>query len=820
MTAFRTLKYSKYAIIILLFAFASCTRSPKEIKEESAKYFTQAVDYYQRGYYSNAKDLFIEVLNNEIELKLSDHTGECYLYLGLIEYNNADYETALEYNKKAVDYFNQRFNRRSQGIALNNIGNIYSQLGHYKKAVAEYIKSLNTSQFSADKEGEAIAQINIGSVYGEKGDYQSAFNYFSKGFEAYEIISDLQGQAVASNKIGEAYLHFGSLSDALNTFEFSRQTAENAGLAEFIPSIMNNIALTYFQMGDYNSALNALTFADEKIRKEDDPSTAWSIKNNLGDCFQKLFQYDTAIKNYNSAIEISDEAGELLNSAFIKLKIAGVKLLAADKNNGKAISGIGDKFAELADYFDGLNYIPGKLNALAGEAITLSIADKSEDALELMNEIKDLLNTNSLKISNRLTEYYCISPDISSAINFNVPFLISKKYETLLDFNAALDRRKVLNFLNDLNEFKLGDDAKNKTADSLKELNAEIRFLKFEIANEKGKTGQFKNDDKLDNLTARFDEFNSPDKNAFEDFISSAYKITTTDVKNIRGRLNDKQLLLYFFSSRDNITVAGLTKGALFTSELSVNEESLKGQVTSLIKNIEKNDTQNTFALLKGIYNRLILPVQKKLNNFDEIIFAPYFEDASLQYLPFQALIDNSGKYFCESKKIVYSGGFYQTGKAAGSGASMVIGQTSLKFASEVVSPSKTVKKYLLKTNPGEIFLFTPVYFSMGQPTSSYIELDADTTNIPEHNILFGEIAELAADKYVINNFFTDKKSSLKLFPFFIPASKQIVISHYNIPEEYKYKSAPVMIGFWDDIYQNLDKKNLYWISYFNYLKL
>ncbi len=820
MTAFRMLKYFKYFLLVLLFAFVSCSRSPKEIKEESAKYFTQAVDYYQRGYYTNAKDLFINVLSNENELKLSDRTGECYLYLGLIEYNYANYESALEYNKKAVEYFKQRFNRRSQGIALNNIGNIYSQLGHYKKAVVEYVKSLNTSQFSADKEGEAIAQLNIGSVYSEKGDYQSAFNYFSKGFEAYEIIGDLQGKAVASNKIGEAYLRFGSLSDALNSFEFSRGTAEDAGLAELIPSIMNNIALTYFQMGDYNSALNALIFADGKISKVVDPSTAWNIKNNLADCYQKLFQYDNAINNYKNAIEISDEAGELLNSAFIKLKIAGVRLLTADKNKQEELNDIKKSFSELTDYFEDVNFLPGKLNALTGEAISYSSQNNIDKSSMLMAEIKNLLETNSLKISNRLTEYYCIQPDISSSLNFYIPFLSAKKYEDLINFSASLDRRKFQTFLEDLNEFKFGDNDKNKSADSLKELSTEIRFLQFEIANENAKTGQFRNDDKLDNLTARFDDFNIKGKSPFEDFMLSEYKILPVDVKNIRAKLNDKQIVLYFFSGRNNVTVIGLAKNKIFANELSVNEESLKGQINSLIKNIESNDTTNSYPLLRGIYNRLILPVKKNLANYDEIIFAPYFQDASLQYLPYHALIDNNGKYFCESKKISYMGGIENNGGVTGGGNSIVVTTTSLKLNAMIIAPSKTAKQTLLTTNAANVIFFTPVYFSMVQPTSSYIELSSDSTNVPQYNILFGEMPMMSVKKIVINNFFTDKISSLKLFPSFIPSADKVIISHYNIPETYKLEVAGSLTANNFDFKHLSSGNSLYWISYFNYLKL
>lgn len=819
MTAFRTLRNSKILFLALLILLPSCSQSPKELREEAAKYFNQAVDYYVRGYYSNAKDLFTDVLKIEEKLKLSDRTGECYLYLGLIYYEYADYKSALDYNEKAVKYFKLKFNRRSEGIALNNIGNIYSQLGHFGDAVAAYKKSLNVSQFSADKEGEAIAQLNIGSVFSEKGDYQSAFDYFSRGFKQYEILGDLQGQAVSSNKIGEAYLRFGSLSDALNTFEFARETAENAGLKELIPSIMNNIAVSYFQIGDYNSAINALEYAHAKLNQKTDPSTAWIIQNNFGDCYRMLFQYDNSIKSYDAAIVISDEYGEGLNSAFFKLKIAGIKLMQGKGSDSEALDEAEEMFSNLTDYFDEVQFMEGKLNAVAGKALVNSYQKNNADAYVLMMEVQDLIKQHSLKISNRLTEYYCLNPEVVSTLNLNIPFLELKKYRELINFNAVVDERKKLTFLNSLNEYEFGKPGKNKLADSLKELSAELNYLKFEIADEEGKFGGQRNSEKFDNLIERLDELNLENINPFEVFISKEYGIDfPVDEKKIRSKLNNHQAVLFFFSGDENITAVELTKNKLFTEKLNISGESLGGQVNSLIKSIERDDTVSSFALLKGIYNRLIAPLENKLTNVNEIMLAPYFEDAALQYLPYHALITNSGEYLCEWKRVNYFSGLNQTKeKLSGGGKFIVADSFSENIGAEIIKPSHAAKETLLREDPSQLVLFVPVYFSMQQPTSSYIELSRDSVTLPRFNMSFGNLPALSTGSWIINNFFTDKESSLKLFPQLIPSSSNVVISHYNIPEEYKKEASIILLQGEGDYYKILDKKSLYWMAYFFY---
>jgi hypothetical protein len=463
----------------------------------------------------------------------------------------------------------------------------------------------------------------------------------------------------------------------------------------------------------------------------------------------------------------------------------------------------------------------GEMNALAGRALVYSYQKKNEDAYELMIEVQDMIKLHSLKISNRLTEYYCLSPEVASTLNLNIPFLKSKKYGDLINFTAVINERKKLGFLNSLNEFKFKTDSKNKAVDSLKELSAELNYLQFEIANEKGKSGGDRNSEKLDNLIDRLDQLNLDNKNPFEEFINNEYNFVNSGVDQIKKTLKSNQLVMFYFGGDENITAIGLSQTKMFTETLDLSGESLSRQVNSLISKIERNDTANTFALLNGIYNRLIAPLENKLTNVNEIIFAPYFEDAALQYLPYHALINNRSRYLSDEKKVSCYGGLTQRAdKSRRSSKYIVADSFSETVDAEILAPSHSVKETLLREDPSLLVFFVPVYFSMQQPTSSYIELNGDSVNVVRYNMSIGQLPALSTGSWIINNFFTDKQSSLKLFPQFIPSSSDIVISHYNIPEEYKKKTSVRLLNDGDNYYKILDKKTLYWISYFHYIKL
>ena len=90
---------------VISVVFFSCGDSPEKMREDADKYFVQAVDYFERGYYNNARALFRDVIEIENELRLTDMTGDAYLYLGLIAFENSNYFSSLNNYKSAREIF-------------------------------------------------------------------------------------------------------------------------------------------------------------------------------------------------------------------------------------------------------------------------------------------------------------------------------------------------------------------------------------------------------------------------------------------------------------------------------------------------------------------------------------------------------------------------------------------------------------------------------------------------------------------------------------------------------------------------------------------
>ncbi len=821
-----------FLILISAISFVSCGKSNKELKKDADKYYTQAIDYYERGYLSNAKNLFEEVLDIDNELKTSERIGDIHLYLGLIAFENADYEAALNHYQKADELFKSKFDRSSQSIAKNNIGNIYSALGDYKKALIFYKSSLGISQLSADKEGEAIAKLNIGTVFAEEENYQNAFNYFTEAFNSYEILGDIDGEVNSSIKIGDAYLKFGAYYDALNTFDFALDKAKNSGMNKKIPAIMNFIGLVYFNLKDYQKAISSFNYGLNQITNpDDDPEKAWILNNNLADSYSKLFQTEKAIQHYNQAVKISDKFGEGLNSGLIKLKIAFVEITQNPNPESKELHDAENILNGLYDFFNDIDYPYGKINCLAGMAKAADYKNKAAAAFEYLSEMEGLLNNYSFSGNNRLAEDFCIQPDLLNKLSFYEVFSTLNKSREMLEYSLKNSYYKKITFLKSLNYFDVGNKAENKIIDSLNAYERQINFLKYEIANEKGKRNSYRNEEKLEHLKSRLEEKLKEENQPPQKLLNKYYNlIPNVTVQDIQNKLDENSAFIGFFNNDQFIYLTLTGKNKFISKKIAYPEEILNGQVSTLIKNLSGENDSTLSPLLIGIYNKLISPIENEIKNYSKIIFyVNGMYDSNLPKLPFHALINGKGENFYETKEVEYFGGFnssnYNSKKIA-----IISDDNSLlnkiKKSDNNIIPipaSQKAKTAYLNLNSPDVIFDSPVFFSLTQPNASYFEMFSDSSSSPEFNLRFGETSFLQGEKAILLSVYSDNNNYPQYISTLLPGYKNVFINQYSSEEKIDSKN---ILTFNELLlknnlnYTNMKKAGIKWQSFFEYVKL
>ena len=184
----------------------------------------------------------------------------------------------MDYYEKSLAITKKIGAAKLEGIALNNIGLVYDNLGQYTKALDYYEKSLAIRKKIGDVNGEGITLGNIGETYAQMGKYGDALKVANESI----LINQKIGVPVKGIKdsIANYYLDAGNTAkaeplinetkynstlgrlalinsdypSALRHYESDRKWAEKTGNAVALFRSYTGLAKAYEGMEDYSKA--------------------------------------------------------------------------------------------------------------------------------------------------------------------------------------------------------------------------------------------------------------------------------------------------------------------------------------------------------------------------------------------------------------------------------------------------------------------------------------------------------------------------------------------------------------------------------------
>jgi tetratricopeptide (TPR) repeat protein len=124
--------------------------------------------------------------------------------MALIAYNEADLDTALAYNEKAVDLIIKLLGENHPNIATayNNMGVIYDDLHNYSLALKFYFMAMEIREHAfGNRHAETIMSYkNIGAFFFERCDYINSLGYYNKALDAYKENADTENPEIEELK--------------------------------------------------------------------------------------------------------------------------------------------------------------------------------------------------------------------------------------------------------------------------------------------------------------------------------------------------------------------------------------------------------------------------------------------------------------------------------------------------------------------------------------------------------------------------------------------------------------------------------------------
>ncbi|MCK4662648.1 MAG: tetratricopeptide repeat protein, partial [Bacteroidales bacterium] len=224
-------------------------------------------------------------------------------------YKDISPEKIIEYGKQALILSQKLDYKNGEVHALDNIGNGYSLINNYEKALENYLKSLKIKEKIFDEIEIIVTLDNIGAAYKNLSKYDKALEYHLKSLKIKENICDEQGVSNSFKGIGVIYYKLNNFEKAIEYYLKSLKISEKIGNKKNISSILNNIGVSYESSGNYDKGLE-YHLKSLKIKEEIDDKIgiAYSL-NNIGAICWYSANYDKALEYYLKSLKIKEEIG-------------------------------------------------------------------------------------------------------------------------------------------------------------------------------------------------------------------------------------------------------------------------------------------------------------------------------------------------------------------------------------------------------------------------------------------------------------------------------------------------------------------------------
>jgi CHAT domain-containing protein/tetratricopeptide (TPR) repeat protein len=334
--------------------------------------------------------------------------------LGLMYSSSGEIEKAHDYYNQALAIRRAIDDKNGQGRTLNNIGLLY-KLDTPRLARQYFIESLPLIRATDDQQAESIVLNNIGESSYYLSEYQPALDAFGQALKIFREQRNGRDEALALSNIGVIYLDFEEYPKALDYFQQSLELRQKANHKIGQGNALNNLGFVYFKMGEHEKALTAYDQAIKIRQAVGDTIGLANTLRNTGLLYSTVGKYEQALDYYNQSLKIY-QARNNLTGASTALTRMGYLYLDL-KQYGKALEAFNQslplhrttqtKSAEASTLY-GLARVASEQGNFA------EARSRSEAALTILESIRARVSSQELRASYlaKIQNYYEFYADL------------------------------------------------------------------------------------------------------------------------------------------------------------------------------------------------------------------------------------------------------------------------------------------------------------------------------------------------------------------------------------------------------------------------
>lgn len=292
------------------------------------------VIHKSKGEYKTALSYYRQAL--EIEEKLQHNYGisRAYNQMGLILKKQGNCKSALALLQKSLDYLNQsrKKTQNKVGIKKLNIANCYKNIGKVELAMQHYLESI--SAFEKDKKSKRIHLIgscyfNLGILYRQTNHFKKARAYTLKALNIFANRRDNRRLIKAYNQLGVLHYEVSDYERALQYYHQNLRLRKQLGSIQNIQGVYNNIGLVYLKLQKLDSAQYFIKKSIELSIKKNDLQTLTQAYNDQGLILVQQKKYKRAVDYFTKALQLANKTEnkssrekslEYLSNAYAKME--------------------------------------------------------------------------------------------------------------------------------------------------------------------------------------------------------------------------------------------------------------------------------------------------------------------------------------------------------------------------------------------------------------------------------------------------------------------------------------------------------------------
>ncbi|MEO0228840.1 MAG: diguanylate cyclase [candidate division WOR-3 bacterium] len=246
--------------------------------EEAHKYIDLAISFKQEvtyklkkawiylldSAYTSAEKILKEVEKIENTLTDRERADFCNLY-ALCLLGKKNFDKSEQFFRKALELREKISDIRGVANVHLNLGNLYSSLGLYEKALEEYDQAQKVYIQIGDKRGLLGCLNNKGEIFKSLGEYEPAISSFKESLRLAEQIGDQTSKINTLLNFAEVHILCGNFEEAENLLSHAKEVSSYVE-SELLNALVHDALLKFYTL--YKPNVSHLQVLSKIVQKK------------------------------------------------------------------------------------------------------------------------------------------------------------------------------------------------------------------------------------------------------------------------------------------------------------------------------------------------------------------------------------------------------------------------------------------------------------------------------------------------------------------------------------------------------------------------